>query len=214
MAGYSKVYFVGATGGYMGADGLAPPFFQIMVGNAGRQWMEPVYNSASQSAIAATSDPERWPVPMSIGRVVRIIPAAPDDPVSILDAVIAFYPGFFRGCPSLAAVEKQLLTVAVIDFDEGEGVPAEWQQLRVEAFPRFQQLAIFEADLTEIHLEATPDDLRMPVKIGSTYGTIVGWDGDDLIVSMDHTAEAQRAMKQRMDAALQRLGSRSIDEEQ
>ena len=43
MAGFSKVYFVGSTGGFMGADGLARPFFQILQGESDRQWLEPLY---------------------------------------------------------------------------------------------------------------------------------------------------------------------------
>ena len=152
MAGFSKVYFVGATGGFMGADGLAFPFFQIMVGNAGRQWLEVVYNSKSQHEFAAKSDVGRWPLPLSMGSVMTIIPAEPNDPVAVMDAVIAFYPGLFRDCPSLAAIQAQLNGVEVLDFDTGDNVPAGWTQLRAEALPRFRELAIFEADLRQAEI--------------------------------------------------------------
>lgn len=148
MAGFSKVYFVGSTGGFMGADGLAFPFFQIMVGDAGRQWLEVIYNSRSESGFPPESGVERPPPSLRMGRVTTIIPARPNDPVALIDAVIAFHPALFRGCPSLDAVQAQLANVEVLDFHLGKNIPRQWTQLRAEALPRFKELAIFEADLT------------------------------------------------------------------
>ena len=88
MAGYSKVYFVGSTGGFMGADGLARPFFQIMVGDGSRQWLEVVYDAASQASVAAAEGPLAAPLPKRMGKVVTIIPAKPDDPVALLDGAM------------------------------------------------------------------------------------------------------------------------------
>ncbi|MGI8402229.1 MAG: hypothetical protein ACR2NS_11605 [Gemmatimonadaceae bacterium] len=147
MAGFSKVYFVGSTGGFMGSDGLARPFFQIMVGDAGRQWLEPVYDPESRAnaghGVPAAGDP----VPRSIGDVKALVPSEPDSPVSVLDAVIAFFPEFFASCPSLPKVEAQLSGVTRLDFDIGQSVPSEWNQLRAEALPLFKELGIFEAEL-------------------------------------------------------------------
>ena len=150
MAGYSKVYFVGSTGGFMGADSLARPFFQIMVGDGSRQWLEVVYDAASQASVAAAEGPLAAPLPKRMGKVVTIIPAKPDDPVALLDAVIAFFPAFFRDCPTLLAVEAQLSDVEMLDFHLRENVPAQWEQLRKEALPRFRELGLFHADLKEV----------------------------------------------------------------
>ena len=152
MAGYSKVYFVGSTGGFMGSDGLARPFFQIMVGDAGRQWLEPVYDAQSDRLVASAADASDRLVPKPIGDVRALVPRGPDDPVALLDAVIAFFPAFFRMCPSLAKVEAQLYGVERLDFDLGNSVPAEWPNLRAEALPRFRELAVFEADLRLLDL--------------------------------------------------------------
>lgn len=157
MAGFSKVYFVGATGGFMGADGLAYPFFQIMVGDAGRQWLEAIYNFRSESGFAPAADVERPPPSLRMGRVTTIIPARPNDPVALMDAVIAFQPALFRGCPSLDAVQAQLANVEVMDFDAGENIPRQWAQLRAEALPRFRELAIFEADLELVETRGIPN---------------------------------------------------------
>lgn len=43
MAGYSRLYVVGGLGGFMGADGVNPIEFLVLVGNADRQWLEPHY---------------------------------------------------------------------------------------------------------------------------------------------------------------------------
>jgi hypothetical protein len=147
MAGFSKLYLVGSTGGFMGADGLNRPFFQIMVGDADRQWLEPVYDAESQRLVEAEGNATPTISPKPIGDVRRLVPLGPNDPVAILDAVIAFFPAFFENCPSLAAVEAQLYGVERLDFNIGGSVPAEWEQLRKEALPRFRQLGVFEAEL-------------------------------------------------------------------
>jgi hypothetical protein len=147
MAGFSKVYFIGSTGGFMGADGLARPFFQIMVGDADRQWLEPVYDPESQRNVTEGAATSGNPVPRPIGDLKVLVPARPDDPLSILDATIAFFPAFFASCPSLPSVEAQLSGVSRLDFNIGQSVPTEWRQLRVEALPLFKQLGVFEADL-------------------------------------------------------------------
>ena len=64
MAGYSKFYVVGGEGGFMGSDGVNPIEILILVGDAGRQWLEPHYFDASIRPI---------------GRIQLIVPAGPDD---------------------------------------------------------------------------------------------------------------------------------------
>lgn len=49
MAGYSKLYVVGGLGGFMGADGVNPIDFLVLVGDADRQWFEPHYFDRSLS---------------------------------------------------------------------------------------------------------------------------------------------------------------------
>lgn len=43
MAGFSKIYCVGGLGGFQGADGVNPILFQILVGDASRQWLQVHY---------------------------------------------------------------------------------------------------------------------------------------------------------------------------
>ena len=83
MAGYSKLYVIGDEG----VDGVNPIRMQIWVGDGNRQWLEPYYIDQSIKPI---------------GVIKKIIPNGPNDPVSVLDACIAFYPHYFQKCPSLA----------------------------------------------------------------------------------------------------------------
>ena len=136
MAGYSKLYVVGEEGGFMGADGVTNVALQIWVGEGNRQWLEPHYFRAPARGIA---------------KVSRIVPAGPDHPDALIDACIAFYPDFFRTCPSLAEAELVLNDTELLDFDMGRSnVPVIWKKLREEARPRFKQLCIMQARLEPV----------------------------------------------------------------
>jgi hypothetical protein len=160
VAGYSKAYFIGSTGGFMGADGLARPFFQIMVGEADRQWMEPVYDSESQLGVVEGAAGADNPVPRPIGDVKALVPSDPENPLSLLDAAIAFFPALFSSCPTLPSVEAQLSGVTRLDFNIGGSVPIGWHQLRLEAFPLFAKLGLFEADLRAVDVSVISRRLR------------------------------------------------------
>lgn len=135
MAGYSKIYCIGGEGGFLGADGMNPIDFQILVGDGDRQWLEVRYFNRDIKPI---------------GRVRVIIPAGPDHPNSLIDACLAFFPEYFESCPSLAQVIEALGNVSRIDFDL-DGEPFGWSQLREEAKPLFKYLVIYKADLQKIN---------------------------------------------------------------
>lgn len=135
MAGFSKVYFIGSTGGFMGADGLARPFVQILQGEGNRQWFEAVYQDDEMRPMAGLR---------------TMVPARPDDPLALLDAAIVFASRLFEQCPSFNTVAAQLEGVGKLDFDIGRSAPAEWTALRREALPIFQKLNVFEAELRPV----------------------------------------------------------------
>jgi hypothetical protein len=140
MAGFSKIYCIGGLGGFQGADGINPIEFQIWVGDADRQWLEPHY-------IDKMIRP--------LGAVNRLIPEGPDHPNALIDACLAFYPKHFKSCPTLAAVRKALARISSLDFDMGiDEIPKDWPILRREAWPLFQTLNIFEADLHRVNVPA------------------------------------------------------------
>ena len=133
MAGYSKFYIVGETGGFVGTDGANKIEFMILVGDADRQWLEPHYFDSSI---------------VPIGKLRVIVPAGPDHPDALLDACIAFCPRRFKSCPSLARVERALRNANRLDFDaQPTAIPDAWNNLREEAKPLFARINIWRADL-------------------------------------------------------------------
>ena len=151
MAGYSRIYCIGDEGGALGADGINPIDFQILVGNGNRQWLEVRYFNSNIR-------------PM--GKVEVIIPAAPyetirvdwtrhttpgpNHPDALLDACLAFFPEHFESCPSLTQVVEALGNASSIDFDL-DGEPSGWAQLREEARSLFKHLIIYEAKLNKVN---------------------------------------------------------------
>lgn len=136
MAGYSRIYVIGGQGGFMGADGVRHPECMLLVGEGSRQWFEPRYLDKSISAI---------------GKLRSMVPAGPADPDSLLDACIALFPRYFKGCPSLEEVESELRDREQLDFDaDPKGIPAGWVRLREEARPLFANMGIWQADLVPL----------------------------------------------------------------
>jgi hypothetical protein len=122
----------------MGADGVNPIAFLILVGESDRQWLEPHYFDSS--AI------------QPLGKLRVIVPKGPDDPNSLLDACIAFYPEYFSSCPSLGEVRAALGNTSRLDFHLGsKEIPSGWARLREEARPLLRDLNLWRADLERLH---------------------------------------------------------------
>lgn len=136
MAGFSKLYVIGGLGGFQGSDGVNPVLMQIWVGDSNRQWLEPHYVDCSIKPL---------------GAIKTIVPEGPDDPHSLLDACIAFFPKHFEQCPSLAEAALLLQDATRLDFDlDKPNIPVIWPKLREEAMPYFKRLHIFEAVLRPV----------------------------------------------------------------
>ena len=135
MAGYSRIYCIGGEGGFLGADGMNPIDFQILVGDADRQWLEVRYFN-------------RRIQPM--GRIGSIIPKGPDHPDALIDACLAFFPEYFESCPSLTQVVEALGNASRLDF-HFDGEPSGWGQLREEARHLFKHLVIYKAELEKVN---------------------------------------------------------------
>jgi len=130
------MFVFGGLGGFMGADGVNPIEFLILVGEGGRQWLEPHYFDTSITPI---------------GRLRTIIPEGPNHPNSLLDACIAFCPRYFSSCPSLAEVDLALQDAERLDFDaDAASIPAAWAKLREEARPLYAALNRWQADLVSV----------------------------------------------------------------
>jgi hypothetical protein len=135
MAGYSKIYCIGPEGGFMGCDGISRLDLIILVGDGNRQWLE-----------ARIFNPEIRP----LGEMKSIIPNGPNDPDSLLDTLIAFFPSYFEDCPTMAQVRKEMEGVQLMDFDLKKGIPESWEQLRNEVRELVKDLPVYEAVLKRI----------------------------------------------------------------
>ena len=138
MAGFSRIFCIGGTGGFQGADGINPINLQILVGDGNRQWLESHYFGENFGPL---------------GNIRKIIPEGPNHPNSLIDACIAFFPSVFNKCPSIQEVREELKNVNYLDFDlEKDKIPKKWNELRQEALPHFEKLNIFKADLIELNV--------------------------------------------------------------
>ena len=133
MAGYSKLYAIGGLGGFGGTDGVNPIELLILVGESDRQWLEARYLN---DAIAP------------LGKLRVIVPTGPDHPDALLDACLAFCPGYFSGCPALEDVRAELGDADRLDFSLEPGrIPPSWPRLREEAGSALERMNIWEANL-------------------------------------------------------------------
>ena len=137
MAGYTKIYCLGGVGGFNGCDGINPITLQILVGHGNRMWLEPHYLDKNISPI---------------GNIKTLIPSAPNDPNILIDATIAFAPKYFQDCEILEIVRSILKKKSRLDFDRPNSIPDEWLYLRKEAYPIYERLYIYEANLNLVHL--------------------------------------------------------------
>jgi len=138
MAGFSKMYCIGGSGGFMGSDGVNPIYLQILVGDADRQWLEALYNDEGIKPL---------------GKIKTIVPSGPDHPNALIDACIAFFPEPFQDCPAFAEVQAQAEEMTRLDFDsQPSRIPSGWDMLREQAVEIFKGLGIYEADLMPVDL--------------------------------------------------------------
>jgi hypothetical protein len=139
MAGYSGLYVVGGEGGFMGADGVNPIGFQILIGESDRQWLEVHYFDTNIKPI---------------GKLRTIIPEDPAHPNGLLDACIAFFPEHFSACRSLATLQQQLKNTDTLDLHMGtKRITTAWAKLREEARPLLNELNIWRANFERVKVQ-------------------------------------------------------------
>ena len=136
MSGYTRIYCIGGRRGGEKTPGIHPLLMEILVGEGDYQWWEPRY-------MDETIEP--------LGNIRVLIPEKPDHQNALIDACIAFFPDYFRECPLLGAMGKQLKDSPTLDFrNQWAAVPEHWPYLRNQARTAFGELHIFEADLKEV----------------------------------------------------------------
>jgi hypothetical protein len=125
-------YFIGQSG----YDGLNPINAIIVVGNSSRQWLQAIEIDKKSK---------------TLGKIKTIIPRGPDDPDSIIDAIIAFTPDYFLKCDSFEQVSKDCQHLSVLDFDLFlDKIPKSWFSLREEAKKIIPSIGVFKAPFTSV----------------------------------------------------------------
>jgi len=137
MAGFSKIYCIGGSGGFAGSDGINPMLLQIWVGDSSRQWLEVHYFTKNIKPLKG---------------IVRMVPDGPNSDNALLDACLLFYPDYFRSCPSLQEAAKILPADSQFFDIDAVGVSLAWQKLREEARPLLSTLVVYEAFLEPMKL--------------------------------------------------------------
>ncbi len=136
LSGYSRIYVIGSQDGFMGADGVNPIDFLVLVGDADCQWLEPRHFNCSIEPL---------------GKLRVIISAGPNYRDSLLDACMMFCPRYLRKCLSLHKVKPGLQDAEQFDFNaRPQEIPTGWARLRDEARPTLAEMGVWQADLVPI----------------------------------------------------------------
>ena len=140
MAGFYKIYMIGGSGGFLGADGINPIGFQILVGTSDREWLEPKYFD------------DRF---KSISGITHMVPLRPTNDENIIDGIIIFAPQLFmKNCDLLKDAFKYFADLGKKRIDMSEDQPEFWGELVNQAQPAFQKIKLYSADIKDLRPES------------------------------------------------------------
>ena len=140
MAGFNKIYMVGGSGGFLGADGINPIAFQILIGNSSREWLEPKYFDKKFNSISG---------------ITHIVPFNPTDDENIIDGIIIFPQLFEEKCSTIkkgTCLFFDKLGKTRIDMSEDQ--PDFWNDLIIQAKPTFKNLKLYKANIEDLRPES------------------------------------------------------------
>ena len=140
MAGFYKIYMVGGSGGFMGADGINPIALQILIGTSSREWLEPNYFDKDLSSISG---------------ITRMVPKSPTNDENIIDGLIIFAPQLFEeSCDLLKDAHMYFDKLGKKRIDMSKHEPAFWNDLVIQAKPKFENLKLFRANIEDLRPES------------------------------------------------------------
>ena len=138
MAGFNQIIIVGMPGGFQGTDGVNRIDLLMLIGNSGRQWIELLENRFSNNPIS---------------NVKRIVPSAPDQKNSILDAIVLFCPELFSENILYTDFVNQLNDIEFIDFEADKNVPKDWETYRSSFIPIVKELDIYCGNFERVNFD-------------------------------------------------------------
>jgi len=140
MAGFYKIYMVGGSGGFLGADGINPIAFQILIGTSSREWLEPNYFDKEFNSISG---------------ITHMIPKGPINDDNIIDGLIIFAPQLFEeSCDLLKDAHMHFDKLGKKRIDMSEDQPAFWNDLVSQAKSRFDNLKLYRANIEDLRPES------------------------------------------------------------
>ena len=136
MAGFHKIYMIGGQGGFLGSDGINPIGFQILVGNADREWLEVKYFDEHFQSIAG---------------ITHMVPLRPINDENIINGIIMFGPQLFmQDCDLLKDAFKHFKDLGKKKIDMGIDQPDFWNELVDQAQSKFQNINLYSADIKDL----------------------------------------------------------------
>ena len=140
MAGFYKLYMVGGSGGFLGADGINPIGLQILVGTSSREWLEANYFDKKLNSISG---------------ITHMVPKSPTSDENIIDGLIIFAPQLFEeSCDLLKDAHMYFDKLGKKRIDMSKHEPAFWNDLVIQAKPKFENLKLFRANIEDLRPES------------------------------------------------------------
>ena len=140
MAGFYKIYMVGGSGGFLGADGINPIAFQILVGTADREWLEPKYFDETFKSISG---------------ITHMVPLGPTNDENIIEGLIIFAPQLFmKNCDLIKDAFKYFDKLGKKRIDMGKDQPDFWDDLVDQAQSIFQNIKLYSAEINDLRPES------------------------------------------------------------
>ena len=139
MAGFSKIYIIGGSGGFLGSDGVNPIILQILVGSSDGQWLEAKYFDSKFKSLAG---------------ITNVIPRKSVNDENILEGLLIFAPWlFFEDCSLMKNLENHFEKLKRKNIDLFKDVPSFWDELIEQAVPVFENINLFSANIVDLRPE-------------------------------------------------------------
>jgi hypothetical protein len=139
MAGFSKIYIIGGSGGFLGSDGVNPIIVQILVGRSDGEWLEVNYLDPKYDSLCG---------------IKKIIPRKAVDDDTILEGLLIFTPWLFiEKCDLMINLKNYFKKLGRKNINLHKDVPSFWDDLLIQAEPIFKEIKLFSADIKDLRPE-------------------------------------------------------------
>ena len=139
MAGFSKIYIIGGSGGFLGSDGVNPIIVQILVGGSDGEWLEVNYLDSKYDSLCG---------------IKKIIPRKTVNDDTILEGLLVFTPWLFsEKCDLMNNLKDYFKKLGRKNINLHKDAPSFWDDLLIQAEPIFRETKLFSADIKDLRPE-------------------------------------------------------------